>query len=90
MVPKLIAEDIPLLYNLLSDVFPGISYTQAEMKGLRRELAKVCEEMHLTYGEGDEIGTSWVEKVTKFVFIIFFGGGGGIWKLVLHFSMFKY
>ncbi|XP_030854690.1 cytoplasmic dynein 1 heavy chain 1 [Strongylocentrotus purpuratus] len=65
MVPKLIAEDIPLLYNLLSDVFPGISYTQAEMKGLRRELAKVCEEMHLTYGEGDEIGTSWVEKVLQ-------------------------
>ncbi|XP_072172912.1 cytoplasmic dynein 1 heavy chain 1-like [Diadema setosum] len=65
MVPKLVAEDIPLLYSLLSDVFPGIRYTQAQMKPLRRELAKVCEEMHLTYGEGDEIGASWVDKVLQ-------------------------
>ena len=63
MVPKLVAEDIPLLHSLLSDVFPGVQYTQAEMKGLRKELAKVCQEMYLTYGEGDEMGCSWVEKV---------------------------
>ena len=29
MVPKLVAEDIPLLFNLLSDVFPGVEYTPA-------------------------------------------------------------
>lgn len=63
MVPKLVAEDIPLLYSLLSDVFPGVQYTQAEMKALRKELANVCKMMHLTYGEGDEIGSLWVEKV---------------------------
>lgn len=63
MVPKLVAEDIPLLYSLLSDVFPGVQYTQAEMKALRKELANVCKEMYLTYGEGDEIGCLWVEKV---------------------------
>lgn len=63
MVPKLVAEDIPLLYSLLSDVFPGVQYTQAEMKALRKELANVCKEMYLTYGEGDEIGSLWVEKV---------------------------
>jgi dynein heavy chain 1 len=28
MVPKLVAEDIPLLFSLLSDVFPGVSYTR--------------------------------------------------------------
>ncbi len=33
MVPKLVAEDIPLLFSLLTDVFPGIAYTRAEMKG---------------------------------------------------------
>ncbi|XP_022096690.1 cytoplasmic dynein 1 heavy chain 1-like isoform X2 [Acanthaster planci] len=65
MVPKLVAEDIPLLHSLLSDVFPGVQYTEAEMKGLRRELAKVCQEMYLTYGEGDEMGTQWVQKVLQ-------------------------
>ena len=65
MVPKLVAEDIPLLYSLLSDVFPGIQYTQAKMTALRKELARVCKEMHLTYGEGDEIGSTWVEKVCE-------------------------
>ncbi|XP_071963522.1 cytoplasmic dynein 1 heavy chain 1-like [Antedon mediterranea] len=65
MVPKLVAEDIPLLHSLLSDVFPGIPYTQAEMKGLRRELLRVCQESHLVYGEGEETGASWVEKVLQ-------------------------
>ncbi|KAI8505359.1 Cytoplasmic dynein 1 heavy chain 1 [Branchiostoma belcheri] len=65
MVPKLVAEDIPLLHSLLSDVFPGIQYTRAEMKALRTELTKVCQEMHLVYGEGEEMGTMWVEKVLQ-------------------------
>lgn len=33
MVPKLVAEDIPLLFSLLNDVFPNVLYTRAEMKG---------------------------------------------------------
>ncbi|XP_070577189.1 cytoplasmic dynein 1 heavy chain 1-like [Ptychodera flava] len=65
MVPKLVAEDIPLLHSLLSDVFPGVPYTQAEMKTLRRELLKVCEENYLVYGEGDDAGSLWVEKVLQ-------------------------
>ncbi|XP_078590507.1 cytoplasmic dynein 1 heavy chain 1-like isoform X1 [Branchiostoma floridae x Branchiostoma japonicum] len=65
MVPKLVAEDIPLLHSLLSDVFPGIQYTRAEMKALRTELTKVCQEMHMVYGEGEEMGTMWVEKVLQ-------------------------
>lgn len=31
MVPKLVAEDIPLLFSLLNDVFPNVQYTRAEM-----------------------------------------------------------
>lgn len=42
MVPKLVAEDIPLLFSLLSDVFPGIEYTRAQMSGLKEEIRKVC------------------------------------------------
>lgn len=33
LVPKLVAEDIPLLFSLLNDVFPNVGYTRAEMKG---------------------------------------------------------
>ena len=66
-MPKLVAEDIPLLNSLLSDVFPGVAYIPAEMTRLREEIAKVCREMYLTYSEvgSDEIGGQWVEKVCK-------------------------
>lgn len=33
MVPKLVAEDIPLLFSLLNDVFPSVNYIRAEMEG---------------------------------------------------------
>ncbi|TRY83561.1 hypothetical protein DNTS_016270 [Danionella cerebrum] len=65
MVPKLVAEDIPLLFSLLSDVFPGIQYQRGEMSALRNELRKVCNEMYLTYGDGDDVGSNWVEKVLQ-------------------------
>lgn len=63
MVPKLVAEDIPLLFSLLSDVFPGVLYQRGEMTALREELKKVCAEMYLMYGDGDDVGSMWVEKV---------------------------
>ncbi|XP_017053188.1 dynein heavy chain, cytoplasmic isoform X2 [Drosophila ficusphila] len=62
MVPKLVAEDIPLLFSLLSDVFPNVGYTRAEMKGLKEEIRKVCQEDYLVCGEGDEQGAAWMEK----------------------------
>lgn len=69
MVPKLVAEDIPLLFSLLSDVFPGVQYHRGEMTALREELRKVCQEMYLTYGDGEEVGGMWVEKVTGLVLL---------------------
>lgn len=76
MVPKLVAEDIPLLFSLLSDVFPGVQYMRGEMTALREELKKVCTEMYLTYGDGDDVGSMWVEKVrrtdTRFVLCVKF------------------
>ncbi|XP_078314970.1 cytoplasmic dynein 1 heavy chain 1-like isoform X1 [Crassostrea virginica] len=65
VVPKLVAEDIPLLYSLLSDVFPGVQYQPAEMTALRREIQKVCGERYLIYGEQDELGSQWVSKVLQ-------------------------
>ena len=64
MVPKLVAEDIPLLFSLLSDVFPGIQYRRGEMEALRNELRAVCRDMYLVYGDGEEVGGGWVEKVS--------------------------
>ncbi|XP_011314571.1 dynein heavy chain, cytoplasmic isoform X1 [Fopius arisanus] len=62
MVPKLVAEDIPLLFSLLNDVFPNVNYTRAEMKGLKDQIRKVCGEEYLVCGEGDEQGGAWQEK----------------------------
>lgn len=58
MVPKLIADDIPLLFSLLSDVFPGIKYTRAEMKRLKEEIRAVCKQMYLVCD--DETSTATV------------------------------
>ncbi|KAK3093975.1 hypothetical protein FSP39_022394 [Pinctada imbricata] len=65
MVPKLVAEDIPLLHSLLSDVFPGVEFSPAKMTALRQEIKKVCQEMYLIYGENDETGSLWVSKVLQ-------------------------
>ncbi|CAB3253573.1 unnamed protein product [Arctia plantaginis] len=65
MVPKLVAEDIPLLFSLLNDVFPNVGYTRAEMTGLKNEIRSVCAEEFLVCGEGDEQGSTWMEKVLQ-------------------------
>ena len=62
-MPKLVADDIPLLRSLLSDVFPGIPYVRAEMTALRAKICEVCQEMNLVFGENDAKGSLWVEKV---------------------------
>ena len=61
-MPKLVAGDIPLLNSLLSNVFPGVQYSPAEMTCLRHEIAKVCQEMYLVYGDVEVTGSSCVEK----------------------------
>ena len=56
MLPKLVAEDIPLLHSLLNDVFPNVEFREDKMPALREEIKKVCKEMHLDYGESGETG----------------------------------
>ncbi len=53
----MVAEDIPLLYSLLSDVFPGAVYIPNESKGLREKISQVCKERFLV--EKPE----WIEKL---------------------------
>ena len=63
VVPKLVAEDIPLLHSLLTDVFPGVKYRSADVGQLKAEIAKVCAEMHLVCGDNDSSAAQWLEKV---------------------------
>uniref|UniRef100_A0A1X7TJZ7 Dynein heavy chain hydrolytic ATP-binding dynein motor region domain-containing protein n=1 Tax=Amphimedon queenslandica TaxID=400682 RepID=A0A1X7TJZ7_AMPQE len=65
VVPKLIAEDIPLLHSLLQDVFPGVAYRRAEMAALRKEIAAVCKDCHLVFEEGEQASSLWVDKVLQ-------------------------
>eukprot|EP00040_Diaphanoeca_grandis_P036231 m.230237 g.230237 ORF g.230237 m.230237 type:complete len:4579 (-) comp33576_c0_seq1:2736-16472(-) len=48
MVPKLVSEDIPLLNSLLSDVFPGVRFTQSDLGGLADRIRDVMAERHLS------------------------------------------
>ncbi|XP_063712959.1 cytoplasmic dynein 1 heavy chain 1-like isoform X4 [Symsagittifera roscoffensis] len=65
-IPKLVAEDIPLMRSLLADVFPGVDYSGSMMDDLRREIQKVCEEKFLACGmKEDELGYIWTEKVLQ-------------------------
>lgn len=47
LVPKLIAEDIPLLSNLLSGVFPGSEIPPIREEKLREAIIKVCSKRNL-------------------------------------------
>lgn len=59
MVPKLVADDIPLLTSLLADVFPGVEYAPVDLDRLKQELKKVCEERRFVPGD------AWMEKVIQ-------------------------
>ena len=68
MLPKLVADDIPLLHSLLSDVFPGIPYTRAAMTQLKEKIKIVCKNSHFVYGDVEnegEPGSAWVDKVLQ-------------------------
>lgn len=51
MIPKLVADDIPLLDSLMQDVFPGIEYNASPDEGLLAKLHEVCAEQCLATDE---------------------------------------
>jgi len=59
VIPKLVAEDIPLLRSLLSDVFPGADFQAIEMERIRESIQKICKERCLV------AQTEWVEKLLQ-------------------------
>lgn len=58
-VPKLVSEDIPLLYNLVQDVFPGADVNMLALEQLRRNIEDVCKERCL------QPARDWVEKLVQ-------------------------
>ncbi|TFK30694.1 dynein [Coprinopsis marcescibilis] len=59
IVPKLVADDVPLLTSLLADVFPGVDYFPVDLQALRDHILKVCSEKRLITGE------RWVAKILQ-------------------------
>ncbi|KAI4519311.1 dynein heavy chain [Schizophyllum commune Loenen D] len=59
IVPKLVADDVPLLTSLLADVFPGVDYMPVNLDALREEILKVCAEWRLVDGE------IWIAKILQ-------------------------
>ncbi|KIY45226.1 dynein heavy chain protein 1 [Fistulina hepatica ATCC 64428] len=59
IVPKLVADDVPLLTSLLADVFPGVDYMPVDLDALRQEILKVCAERRLVDGE------RWIAKILQ-------------------------
>ncbi|WVQ81477.1 hypothetical protein IAT38_003601 [Cryptococcus sp. DSM 104549] len=59
IVPKLVAEDVPLLKTLLEDVFPGVAYAPVDLDALKAKVIEVCKERHIVPGE------AWLEKVVQ-------------------------
>ncbi|KAI6162009.1 dynein heavy chain protein 1 [Pisolithus thermaeus] len=59
IVPKLVADDVPLLTSLLADVFPGTDYVPVDLDALREQIIQVCSERRLVPGE------KWVAKILQ-------------------------
>ncbi|TFK76697.1 dynein heavy chain protein 1 [Pluteus cervinus] len=59
IVPKLVADDVPLLTSLLADVFPGVDYLPVDLDALREQILKVCSERRLIPGE------KWIAKILQ-------------------------
>jgi len=75
IVPKLVADDVPLLTrsvklttlahrnsrfdSLLADVFPGVDYLPVDLEALRKQILKVCAERRLVDGE------RWISKILQ-------------------------
>lgn len=49
IVPKLVADDVPLLSNLLAGVFPGSKLSDINEEVLMENIKQICLERHYVY-----------------------------------------
>ncbi len=59
IVPKLVAEDVPLLTSLLQDVFPNVQYRPVALEKFKEHVSAVCAERNLV-----DHGL-WLDKVVQ-------------------------
>ena len=59
IVPKLVADDVPLLTSLLADVFPGVDYVPVDLSALKEQIIKVCADRNLVAGD------KWIAKILQ-------------------------
>ncbi|TPX59802.1 hypothetical protein PhCBS80983_g02245 [Powellomyces hirtus] len=59
VIPKLVAEDIPLLQSLLDDVFPGVEYTAVNIETLKHAIKVACARRRLV------VDGPWLDKVVQ-------------------------
>ncbi|KAH3764595.1 cytoplasmic dynein heavy chain [Pelomyxa schiedti] len=59
IVPKLVAEDIPLLHNLVKDVFPGADLLPIMLKELKQHICEICAKRNLVARD------AWVDKLLQ-------------------------
>ena len=59
VVPKLVASDLPIFTEILSEVFPGAIVSEMEDENVKKVLFHVCEDLH--YVPGDK----WIQKVLQ-------------------------
>lgn len=59
MIPKLVAEDIPLLKSLLLDVFPNSQIPAIALDALREQIISISKQRNLVPS------TAWVEKLLQ-------------------------
>eukprot|EP01155_Anaeramoeba_flamelloides_P010253 Anaeramoba_flamelloidesa325155_517.p1 GENE.a325155_517~~a325155_517.p1 ORF type:complete len:3661 (-),score=1024.13 a325155_517:18-11000(-) len=60
VIPKLIAQDIPLFHSLLKDVFPKLSPQDIEMAELREKIKIICKKRNYLPSE------RWISKILQF------------------------
>ncbi|KAI8619674.1 dynein heavy chain [Chytriomyces sp. MP71] len=59
VAPKLVADDVPLLHSLMTDVFPGVEYVPVDLEKLKAAIKQVCKRRKLVDGP------VWLEKVIQ-------------------------
>ncbi|PHJ23624.1 dynein heavy chain, partial [Cystoisospora suis] len=88
VVPKLVAQDVPLLRSLLSGVFPGSDITMLEEKVLCDEIERLCSLRHMKcQGEWREkvLQLYQIQKLQHGVMLVGPVGTGksGAWRILL-------
>jgi dynein heavy chain 1 len=59
VIPKLVADDVPLFSNLLASVFQGVSLQAIAQSALREQISKACAAHHFVESE------TWISKIMQ-------------------------